>query len=56
MSYDALMRWEWEGGASTPARERDEPARPEPAENTLSPPQPTNAHQPEGWQDDGNER
>jgi hypothetical protein len=43
MSYDALMRWEWEGG--TPASV-SEPARAKPAENTDIRSQPTNRRQP----------
>jgi len=31
MSYDALMRWEWEGGTPAPG---SEPARATPAEHT----------------------
>ena len=34
MSYDALMRWEWEGGASACETERERSAHTEPAENT----------------------
>jgi hypothetical protein len=45
MSYDALMRWEWEGGTPASVSERDEAARNEPAENTLTLPQPTKGHQ-----------
>jgi hypothetical protein len=40
MSYDALMRWEWEGGAAASARERHEATATEPAEDVLSPPEP----------------
>jgi hypothetical protein len=42
MSYDAVMRWEWEGGAPASVSERDEATRAEPAEDTLTRQQPTN--------------
>jgi hypothetical protein len=42
MSYDALMRWEWEGG--TPAS-ISEPARAKPAENPDIRSQPTKRRQ-----------
>jgi hypothetical protein len=45
MSYDALMRWEWEGGAPAPVGKREEAAPAEPAENTVARPQPMNGRQ-----------
>ena len=67
--YDALMRWEWEGGTATSGRDRDEPAPFEPAgRNMLNRSQPTNRRQRArriasvspvhsgGWQADGDER
>jgi hypothetical protein len=33
MSFDALMRWEWEGGAPASIRDRDEAAQTKPAKN-----------------------
>ena len=38
MAYDALMRWEWEGGTPDSVTE---PARARPAENTAIRSQPT---------------
>jgi hypothetical protein len=34
MSFDALMRWEWEGGAPDSKHDRDEAAHTKPAKNT----------------------
>lgn len=34
MSYDALMRWEWEGGAAAAVSERDETGHNEPRAST----------------------
>ena len=65
--YDALMRWEWEGGTATSIRDRDEPAPGEPAAKKLhNRSQPTNRRQGPriasgspvhsgGWQSDGDE-
>jgi hypothetical protein len=61
------MRWEWEGGCPASVSERAEEACAEPAENTLSRPQPTNGRHrtrpvatvsslpSEGWQGDDSE-
>ena len=38
MSYDALMRWEWEGGAPPSASGQGEDVRVEPAHGTQPPP------------------
>jgi len=68
MSYDALMRWEWEGGAPAFAAERDDPAGAESAESAI--PRPTRANRQsqvrqvatgsplpsEGTESDGSER
>lgn len=35
MSFDALMRWEWEGGTPAPVRERNEAPHTELAEHTV---------------------
>ena len=41
MSYDALMRWEWEGGNPAFVNDWDTAPSAEPAENdTLNPPRP----------------
>ena len=68
MSYDALMRWEWEGGTPASVIERNKAARAEPAQNTRAEPQPTQGRprarrvegasplSSEGWQGDGSER
>jgi hypothetical protein len=68
MSYDALMRWEWEGGTPASVSERGEATRAEPVKNTLTRPRPTNGRQrarqvaavsplpSEGWQGDDSER
>jgi hypothetical protein len=65
ISYDALMRWEWEGGTPAPAIERNKAARAEPATNTRAEPQPRQGRlrvatapplSSEGWQGDGSER
>jgi hypothetical protein len=67
VSYDALMRWEWEGGTPAFASGRDEAARAEPAETTLTGPQPSKTRRRprpaaavsprpvEGWQGNGSE-
>jgi hypothetical protein len=34
MSFDALMRWEWEGGAPASKHDRDEAAHTKPTKNT----------------------
>jgi hypothetical protein len=39
MSHDALMRWEWEGGAPAATNKRDASAHAEPAENRAIRPQ-----------------
>jgi hypothetical protein len=44
MSYDALMRWEWEGGTPAFVTERDEAACAERAEGAIPRPQPANRH------------
>jgi hypothetical protein len=36
MSHDALMRWEWEGGAPTSVREQHKPVGAKPAENAKT--------------------
>ena len=67
--YDALMRWEWEGGTATSGRDREERAPGEPAgEKTHNRSQPTNRRQRArriasvspvhsgGWHADGDER
>jgi hypothetical protein len=61
MSYDALMRWEWEGGYPAFVNEWDEAPDAEPAENdTLTQPRARVAtpskSPPEGRQGDGCER
>jgi len=69
MSYDALMRWEWEGGNPAFVNEWDETPRPEPAGNdALTRPRPTTGRRrvqhvatawptpPEGRHGDGRER
>jgi hypothetical protein len=45
VSHDALMCWEWEGGAPAAVSERDELAHVEPAQNTRLPPQTTSRRQ-----------
>jgi hypothetical protein len=68
MSYEALMRWEWEGGTPASVSERDESRRPRRAENTHIRSKPTDRRQrareaaavlpapSEGWHGDGSER
>jgi hypothetical protein len=68
MSYDALMRWEWEGGTPAPVSEPREATPAEPVRNALTRPRPTNGRQrarqvatvsrlpSEGWRGDGSER
>ena len=69
MSYDALMRWEWEGGYPALVNEWDEVPRAEPAGNdTLAQPLPASGRRrlrrtttpspspPEDRQSDGRER
>ena len=45
MSFDALMRWEWEGGTPTSGNDPAEAAHTKPAENTHTRLQPTNRRQ-----------
>ena len=68
MSYEALMRWEWEGGTPASISEGDEPTRAKRAENTHIRSKPTDRRQrtrgvaavlpapSEGWHGDGSER
>jgi hypothetical protein len=42
MSFDALMRWEWEGGTPASMRDGDEAAHTKPAKNTRMGSQATN--------------
>jgi hypothetical protein len=68
MSYDALMRWEWEGGTPASVSERREATPAEPVTNSLTRPRPTNGRQrasqdatvsrlsSEDWRGDGSER
>jgi hypothetical protein len=68
MSYDALMRWEWEGGTPAPVSEPREATPAEPVRNALTRPRPTNGRQrarqvatvsrlpSEGWRGDDSER
>jgi hypothetical protein len=68
-SYDALMRWEWEGGTASSGRDREKRTPGEPAgEKTQNRSQPTNGRQPAhriasvspvhsgDWHADGDER
>jgi hypothetical protein len=68
MSYDALMRWEWEGGTPASVSERREAPPAETMRNALTRPRPTNGGQrarqvaaasrlpSEDWRGDGSER
>ena len=68
MSYDAIMRWEWEGGTPASVSERREATPAEPVRNALTRPRPANGRQQaqqvatvsrlpsEGWRGDGSVR
>ena len=68
MSFDALMRWEWEGGTPTSGNDPAEAAHTKPSENTHTRPQPANRRRRarrvasvsllprERWQGDDSER
>jgi hypothetical protein len=45
MSFDALMRWEWEGGTPASMRDRDEAAHTKPAKDTHPRSQAANGRQ-----------
>ena len=68
MSYDAIMRWEWEGGTPASVSERREATPAEPVRNALTRPRPRTGVSGRGklrpvsrlpsedWRGDGSER